>query len=254
MSNALGIAGVSAILQSMLQVRLSDPALAATLGGNVTVSVLPPDRVDLGNANDPNQVNLFLHQVVRNPGWANVDLPSRAGDGQRITAPPLVLDLHYLLTVFGSSQLYGEILLGECMQALHEQPVPSRATLGSSGDLHAVDAIASRWLTSASSEGPVRKEPGSSSCACHPARHRAALPFAVEHPKRGTPWSPPGMGVPLPTEGEPHARSPCEPRLAPRRRVAGWLRACPDVHSARTRRSGAVEAIALRPRAVRHGT
>jgi hypothetical protein len=128
-SNALAIAGVSAILQSMLQVRLSDPALAATLGGNVTVSVLPPDRVDLGNANDPNQVNLFLHQVVRNPGWANVDLPSRAGDGQRIAAPPLVLDLHYLLTVFGSSQLYGEILLGECMQALHEQPVPSRSTI-----------------------------------------------------------------------------------------------------------------------------
>jgi len=132
--------------------------------------------------------------------------------------------------------------------------VPSRATLGSSGDLHAVDAIASRWLTSASSEGPVRKDPGPSSCACHPARHRAALPFAVEHPKRGTPCSPPGMGVPLPTEGEPHARSPCEPRLAPRRCFAGWLRACPDVHSARTSRSGAVEAIALRPRAVRHGT
>jgi hypothetical protein len=127
-SSAQAIAGVSAVLQSMLQTRLADASVTALMG-NVTVSVLPPDRVNLSGANDPNQVNLFLHQVVRNAGWANVDLPSRAGDGQRLAAPPLVLDLHYLLTVFGSTQLYGEILLGECMMALHEQPVPGRATI-----------------------------------------------------------------------------------------------------------------------------
>ena len=128
MSTSLAIGAVSAVLQEMLQSRLAaDPV--ATVMGNVTVSVLPPDRVSLAGAADPNQVNLFLHQVSRNTGWSNVDLPSRAGDGRRSAAPPLVLDLHYLLTVFGASPLYSEILLGECMLALHEQPVPPRAVI-----------------------------------------------------------------------------------------------------------------------------
>jgi hypothetical protein len=127
-STSLAIGAVSAVLQEMLHSRLAGDPVAGVMG-NVAVSVLPPDRVSLTGASDPNQVNLFLHQVSRNPGWANVDLPSRAGDGQRVAAPPLVLDLHYLLTVFGSTPLYSEILLGECMLALHEQPVPSRAVI-----------------------------------------------------------------------------------------------------------------------------
>lgn len=128
MSTSLAIGAVSAVLQELLQSRLAGDPVAATMG-TVTVSVLPPDRVSLTGANDPNQVNLFLHQVSRNGGWSNVDLPSRAGDGRSAAAPPLVLDLHYLMTVFGATPLYSEILLGECMLALHEQPVPTRAVI-----------------------------------------------------------------------------------------------------------------------------
>jgi hypothetical protein len=128
MSNSLAISAVSAVLQDMLQSRLAGDPVASVMG-SVTVSVLPPDRVALTGATDPNQVNLFLHQVSRNSGWANVDLPSRGADGRPSAAPPLVLDLHYLLTVFGATPLYSEILLGECMLALHEQPVPSRAVI-----------------------------------------------------------------------------------------------------------------------------
>lgn len=128
MSNSLALGAVSAVLQEILQSRLAGDPVASVMG-SVTVSVLPPDRVALTGATDPNQVNLFLHQVSRNSGWANVDLPSRGGDGRSIAAPPLVLDLHYLLTVFGATPLYSEILLGECMLALHEQPVPSRAVI-----------------------------------------------------------------------------------------------------------------------------
>jgi hypothetical protein len=129
MSTSLAIAAVSAVLQGMLQSRLASDPVASVMG-TVTVSVLPPDRVSLVGANDPNQVNLFLHQVSLNSAWRNVDLPSRgAGDGRASAAPPLVLDLHYLIMVFGASPFYSEILLGECMLALHEQPVLTRAVI-----------------------------------------------------------------------------------------------------------------------------
>jgi len=74
-------------------------------------------------------LNLFLYQVTPNLGWRNQGLPSRDGTGVRLTSAPLALDLHYLLTAYGSQDLNAEILLGYSMQLLHETPVLSRAQL-----------------------------------------------------------------------------------------------------------------------------
>ena len=49
-----------------------------------------------------NVLNFFLYQVTPNLGWRNADLPSRENGGSRTTYPPLALDLHYLLTAYGS--------------------------------------------------------------------------------------------------------------------------------------------------------
>ena len=124
MSNALGLAAVTAVLKDLLNNGVIDHDLASAVGA-VTVSALPPDRIQTGTDED-NRLNLFLYHVSPNVGWRNVDLPSRNGNGRRTSTPPLALDLHYLLTAYGGSELHAEILLGYGMQLLHEHPVLGR--------------------------------------------------------------------------------------------------------------------------------
>ena len=126
MSSPLAIAAVTAVLKDLLNDGLLNHDLSSI--GSFTVTALPPDRISTG-ANEPNQLNLFLYQVTPNLGWRNAGLPSRDGNGVRLTNAPLALDLHYLLTAYGSDDLNAEILLGYSMQMLHETPVLSRAQL-----------------------------------------------------------------------------------------------------------------------------
>ncbi len=127
MSSALAIAGVSAVLQFYLT-NLYTP-VSALFGGTVTVSAKAPDIVqDAFTAGSPeNQVNLFLHQVTHNVGWRNQCLPSLAADGRtRLSNPALALDLHYLLTAYGSEDWQAEALLGFALLMLHQNPVLTR--------------------------------------------------------------------------------------------------------------------------------
>lgn len=126
MSTALAIASVTAVLKDLLNNGLIDHDVSSTLG-NVLVTALPPDRIDVGDATEKSQLNLFMYQVTPNQGWRNVGLPSRdSNSGARRTNPPLALDLHYMLSAYGSKDLHTEILLGYGMQLLHETPVLTR--------------------------------------------------------------------------------------------------------------------------------
>jgi hypothetical protein len=124
-SSALAIAGVSAVLTDLLNNGIIDQNLTSTVG-LVKVSAKPPDRVPPVSGADPNQLNLFLYHVAPNPGWRNAALPSRDGEGARISNPPLALDLFYLLTAYGEKDFQAEILLGYAMQLFHETPVLTR--------------------------------------------------------------------------------------------------------------------------------
>ncbi len=126
MSSALAIAAVTAALKDLLNDGLLNHDLSSI--GSFSVTATPPDRITTG-ANEPNQLNLFLYQVTANVGWRNVDLPSRDGNGARVSNAPLALNLHYMLSAYGSQDLNAEILLGYAMQLLHETPVLSRAQL-----------------------------------------------------------------------------------------------------------------------------
>lgn len=126
MSNALAIAGVSAVLKDLLDTGIVDHQVTDALGAGVTVSSIPPDTVPIDGADAVPRLNLFLYQVTHNPGWRNVDLPSRDARGRRVTNPPLALDLHYLMTAYGITELQAEVLLGYGMQVLHEHPVLAR--------------------------------------------------------------------------------------------------------------------------------
>jgi hypothetical protein len=127
MTSALGIAGVSAALRNLLNDGLINNNVSGTLGSTVTVSVGPPDKVVAANGTEASQLNLFLHRVTPNTGWSNQGLPSYGASGRdRLTNPPLALDLHYLISAYSGADLHGEILLGYGMQLLHETPVLSR--------------------------------------------------------------------------------------------------------------------------------
>ncbi|MET1080539.1 MAG: DUF4255 domain-containing protein [Pseudomonas sp.] len=120
MSSALGLAATAAALQQLLVNGFAALKLDDVLGGTPTVSCIAPDRIDL-DANSC-QLNLFLYNQTRNPGWANQGLPSRDSRGERIANPPLALDLHFLLSAYGVADFQAEILLGAAMQILHETP------------------------------------------------------------------------------------------------------------------------------------
>jgi hypothetical protein len=129
MSNALAIAGVSAVLKDLLDSGLIDHQVTDALGAGVLVSSLAPDVVPITGDGAVPRLNLFLHQVTPNAAWRNVELPSVDAGGRRVRNPPLALDLHYLLTAYGIAELQAEVLLGYGMQLLHENPVLSRAAI-----------------------------------------------------------------------------------------------------------------------------
>jgi hypothetical protein len=127
MSSALAIASVTAVLRDLLHNGLIDQDVTASLG-DVRVTALPPDRITTGD-HEQSQLNLFLYQVTPNAAWRNVSLPSRDGRGESIAAPPLAVDLHYLISAYGAQDFHAEILLGYAMQLLHETPVLGREAI-----------------------------------------------------------------------------------------------------------------------------
>jgi hypothetical protein len=127
MSTALAIAATTTVIRGFLQAGISAANLGGLLG-DITVSALPPDRITTGAA-EGSQLNLFMYQVSPNPGWRNVELASRRPSGDRLSSPPLALDLHYVLSAFGGGDLHPEILLGHAMQLLHEMPVLTREAI-----------------------------------------------------------------------------------------------------------------------------
>ena len=138
MSNALAIAGVSAVLKDLLDSGLIEHQVTDTVGTTVLVSSLAPDMVPIDGDNAVPRLNLFLYQVMLNAAWRNVDLPSRDAIGRRVSNPPLALDLHYLLTAYGYTELHAEVLLGYGLQLLHENPVLTRAAIRNALNSHPV--------------------------------------------------------------------------------------------------------------------
>ena len=135
MSNAFGISGVTAVLESLLWSVYNGPDWTSSNLGSVTVTAVAPDLVQSNHGNGADaglKVNLFLHQVTFNAAWRNMGLPSLAADGvTQLKNPPLALDLHYLLTVYASEDCQAEALLGYALQFIHESPVLPRAQIRS---------------------------------------------------------------------------------------------------------------------------
>jgi len=129
-SDFLAVAGVSAVLKSILDDALSGTDLSTALGAPPVVTALPPDRIlSATGSNEVPQINLFLYHVNTNPAWRNNELPWYDSSGQRVRNAPLPLNLHYFLTTYGPGEFDSEILLGWAMQVLHETPILTRTLM-----------------------------------------------------------------------------------------------------------------------------
>jgi hypothetical protein len=119
MSNFLAVATVTATLCQLL----SEAAESAVPGTTATPG-RPKETVD--GTSDAG-INVYLYQVTPNAAWRNADLPTRRGDGTLVQYPQAALDLHYLLTFYGSEpQTEPQRLLGSAVSVLHARPVLTR--------------------------------------------------------------------------------------------------------------------------------
>src|SRR5580698_8372810 len=128
MSDYLGVGGVTAVLCSLLSTALASGGPTTILGPTPGITAVSPDLVKTGPNEQP-QLNVFLYYVSLNPALRNLDLPSTNAQGARLSNPPLALDLHYLVTAYGSTQFDPEILLAWALSVFHETPVVPSQTI-----------------------------------------------------------------------------------------------------------------------------
>lgn len=121
MSNYLAPATVTAALKIALENALIEDATGISHG----VIIGRPDKIE-GSGNAAG-VNIYLYQATPNVAWRNADLPTRDNRGQLTQRPRMALDLHYLLTFFGSeTDLEDQRLMGSVVSTLHERPLLTR--------------------------------------------------------------------------------------------------------------------------------
>jgi len=125
MTSALALASVTAVLKDLLENGLARGGVTSKIGGDTSVSALPPDRVASGS-DEKAQLNLFLYSVTANTRLRAERPPARSDAASPDARHPLALDLHYLLTAYGPQDFQTEILLGHALQLLHETPVLER--------------------------------------------------------------------------------------------------------------------------------
>jgi hypothetical protein len=128
MSDYLAVGGVSAVLKSLLTTALAAGGPSTILGAAAGITNVAPDLVSTG-PDESAQINLFLYYASINPALRNLGLPSMSANGASLSNPPLAINLHYLVTAYGSNPFDAEILLGWAMQVFHSTPVVPRETI-----------------------------------------------------------------------------------------------------------------------------
>jgi hypothetical protein len=122
MGNALSIATVTATLRRTLQ----DVVNADVAGAKVTT--LRPDG--LAAAAPAAGVNIFLYQVTPNAAQRNAHLPTRSSNATVVQRPRVALDLHYLLSFYGSeTELEPQRLLAGVTRTLYSRPLITRKSI-----------------------------------------------------------------------------------------------------------------------------
>jgi hypothetical protein len=120
------VMAVSRTLQTLLGDRVETPPNIANVPVTISTPQADPDAAPTA---EPTRLNLFLYRVTENGSLKNQESPGRGHPGT-YGHPPLCLDLHYLLTAYGSSDENGflnesraHLVLGSAMHVLHDHAV-----------------------------------------------------------------------------------------------------------------------------------
>jgi hypothetical protein len=148
MSDYLAVGGVSAVLCSLLSTALPVNGPSLVLGSSPAgITATSPDLIATG-ANEQPQINVFMYYVSINAALRNLDLPSTGPGGSRLSNPPLALNLHYLVSAYGSGQFDPEVLLAWAMKVFHDTPVvPSQTIQQALNGLQAQSGAAAQLIT-----------------------------------------------------------------------------------------------------------
>lgn len=127
MSNSRAIAACTSTLRSLLQKRIAE--LDTDLS-DLEVTCQPPDLARKGVTKA--QLNVFLYETAINAAWRNMDPPRAVRAGER-GAPPLPLNLRYLLTAYGRGESDNDAtshrVLGGALSVLHDRAFLQRSDL-----------------------------------------------------------------------------------------------------------------------------
>jgi len=119
MSNSLAIATVTAALAQVVRAAIQ----GAVAGSDVIIG--RPESPPAGDALP--RVRLYLYQTAPNAALRNADLPSRGFNGTLVKRPCAALELHYLLSFYGSeTELQPQRMLGAVVRDLHAHPFLTR--------------------------------------------------------------------------------------------------------------------------------
>jgi Pvc16 N-terminal domain len=123
MADTAMVMGVSRTLQTLLADRVEPPPNVASVP--VTIST-PQADPNAAPAAEPTRLNLFLYRITENEHLKNQESPGRGQPGT-YGHPPLCLNLHFLLTAYGSTDDNGflnesraHFVLGSAMRVLHD--------------------------------------------------------------------------------------------------------------------------------------
>jgi len=133
MSTELAITAVTETLRQVLDDEVAGKWGADVLSGDLTkdriITNLPLHKVRELHATE-NILNLFLYRTDVNAAWRNLSPPTQGqtGDGG---APPLALNLEYLISAYGEDdrEEVSHFLLGQAMRVLHDVAIVPRQRL-----------------------------------------------------------------------------------------------------------------------------
>ncbi len=129
MSSALAIAATARVISRLIDERVAAEGITAFQ--NLRTSVVSPEQIDgtdlVANQSVAPQINVFPYHVGLNAAWRNNYEPSRNATGQSVSAPPLAIDISFLVSAHSTQDLLPEMLLGLAMQALSDTAQLSRA-------------------------------------------------------------------------------------------------------------------------------
>jgi hypothetical protein len=130
MSDFHAIGGVSSSLRTLLLDRMERPDNVASI--DVTIGPPPFSATDNNPHLEKPRVNLFLYRVTEHGFLQNQEIPGRGSPGA-FGHPPLSLNLHYLVSAYGNTEIRGDtpmfdetiaqFLLGSAMRVLHDVPI-----------------------------------------------------------------------------------------------------------------------------------